>query len=168
MRRRRGSGGFCRDGNSGNGNVPEDGAFMGNIINLDITFFFQLANFLITLVVLNILLIRPVRRQIAERTDLTAGYLAEIERFNREAEAKLAACESAQAEARARAVAAREQLKAEGRAREQEILGAAQEEARGFLRASKEDVARQSKAALQSLRGRVEAFAAGAAARILG
>jgi F-type H+-transporting ATPase subunit b len=141
---------------------------MGNIINLDSTFFFQLANFLITLVVLNILLIRPVRRQIAARADLTAGYLAEIERFNGEAEARLAACESAQAEARAQAVIVRERLKAEGRAREQEILGAAQEEARSFLLASKEDVARQSKAAMRSLREQVDAFAAGAAVRILG
>ena len=73
------------------GTDPGMGAFMGNIINLDSTFFFQLANFLITIVVLNILLIRPVRRQIAERADLTAGYLAQIERFNGEAEARLAA-----------------------------------------------------------------------------
>ena len=62
----------------------------------------------------------------------------------------------------------REKLKAEGRAREQEILGAAQEEARSFLLASKEEVARQSKAVLRSLQGQVDVFAAGAAARILG
>jgi F-type H+-transporting ATPase subunit b len=140
---------------------------MGNIISLDITVFIQLANFLITIVVLNILLIRPVRRQIAERAELTAGYVAEIERFNKEAEDRLSAYEGAQAEARARAVAARERLKAEGRAGELEILGRAQAEARDFLLSSREDVARQSKAAMQTLEKQVSAFAAGAVARIL-
>jgi F-type H+-transporting ATPase subunit b len=141
---------------------------MGNIISLDSTVFIQLANFLITIVVLNILLIRPVRRQIAERAGLTAGYVAEIERFNGEAEARLSAYESAQAEARSQAVALREKLKADGRAREREILDAAQAEARAFLLASREDVARQSKAAMQTMGKQVDAFAAGAAAKILG
>jgi F-type H+-transporting ATPase subunit b len=141
---------------------------MGNIIDLDITVFIQLANFLITIVVLNILLIRPVRRHLAARAELTAGYAAEIERFRGEAQTRLNAYESALAEARAQAGAARERLKAEGRAREQEILGAAQVEARSFLLASKEEAARQSKTAMRTLMDRVDVFAAGAVAKILG
>ncbi|MDR2076069.1 MAG: hypothetical protein LBP61_03940 [Desulfovibrio sp.] len=141
---------------------------MGNIIALDSTLFIQLANFLITVVVLNILLIRPVRRKIAERAELTAGCVAEIEGFNTEAEARLAGYENAQAEARLQAFAARESLKAEGRARELEILGAAQAEARDFLLASREEIGRQSQEALRALEDRVQVFAAAAAAKMLG
>ncbi|MDR2161187.1 MAG: ATP synthase F0 subunit B [Desulfovibrio sp.] len=141
---------------------------MGNIISLDETFFFQLANFLITIVVLNFLLIRPVRRQIAERAALTAGQAADIERLAAEAQARLAAHESALAEARARAFALREEMKTQGRSREQDILEAAQAEARDFLDASREEVDRQSREAMQTLLAQVDVFAARAAAKLLG
>ena len=72
---------------------------MGNMIDLDVTIFVQLANFLITLVVLNYLLIKPVRDQIAARSALTSGYASDIERFTSQAEEKLSDSQTALQEA---------------------------------------------------------------------
>ena len=139
---------------------------MGNIIAVDETIFIQLANFLITVVVLNYLLIKPVRRQIAARREFALAHTSAIEAFSSEADAKITAYESALSEARAAAAAAREQLKNEGHVKEQEILGAAQTNAQNFLRASREDVSRETKAAMNTLMGQIDGYAAKAASKI--
>ena len=139
---------------------------MGNMIAVDETILIQLVNFLVTIVVLNYLLIKPIREQIANRRRFGQSHTESIESFTAEANAKLAAYEAALSEARANAAAARDIHKTEGRAKEQEIIGAAQTEAQKFLRASRDDVSRESKAAMEALLGQVNDFAARAASRI--
>ena len=139
---------------------------MGNIIAVDVTIFIQLANFLITVVVLNFLLIKPVRKQIASRREFALAHTDAIDAFTSDADTKIAAYESALAEARGTAAAAREQLKSEGHAKEQEILGAAQTDAQAFLRSSREEVSRETKAAMKTLTGQIDGFAAKAASKI--
>lgn len=141
---------------------------MDNMITLDSTLFIQLANFLITLVVLNFLLIKPVRQQIAARSALTSGYLSDIEKFNADAAAKVSSYESALAEARAKASLARDALKAEGQAQEQAMLQAAHSEAQAFLQSSKKQVAADAKAAMNTLLSQVNVYAAKAVDKILG
>lgn len=140
---------------------------MDNMIRLDATLFIQLANFLITLVVLNFLLIKPVRQQMSARSALTSGYLSDIEKFNADAAAKISSYEDALTEARARASMARDALKAEGQAREQAMLQAARAEAQAFLQSSKKQVAAESDAAMTALLSKVNAYAAKAADKIL-
>ena len=141
---------------------------MGNMINLDGTLFIQLANFLITLVVLNFLLIGPVRRQIAARSALTSGYLSDIEKFNADAATKVSTYESALADARTKASVARDALKAEGQAQEQAMVQAAHSEAQTYLRSSKEQTAADAKAAMKTLLSQVNVYAAKAVDKILG
>ena len=141
---------------------------MGNMINLDSTLFIQMANFLITLVVLNFLLIRPVRQQIAARSALTSGYLSDIEKFNAEAAAKVSAYEGALTEARAKASLARDALKAEGQAQEQAMIQAAHSEAQAYLHSAKEQTAADAKAAMKTLLSQVNVYAAKAVDKILG
>ena len=51
------------------------------MVDLNITLWIQLANFLVTLVVLNYLLISPIRKIIRKRKDNVEGLLGEIEAF---------------------------------------------------------------------------------------
>lgn len=139
---------------------------MGNIIEVDVTIFIQLANFLLTVVVLNYLLIKPIRKQIANRREFALAHTAEIEAFTADADGKLASYESALSEARTAAAVTREQIKTEGRAKEQEIIGTAQKDAQNFLRGARDDVSRESKAAMDALMRQIDGFAAKAASKI--
>ncbi len=141
---------------------------MGNLISFDQTFFIQLVNFLITLVVLNFLLIRPVRNQIAARKTLTEGYAADAARFAQEADVKLRSYEEALSAARVEAGKSRELAKKEGLREEQDLLAAAQADAQRFLQSSRSDVARQMKEAGDALAARVDSLAASAVSKILG
>ncbi len=141
---------------------------MGNMINLDHTIVIQLVNFLITIVVLNFLLIKPVRDQIAARKALTTGYAKDIEQFAADAAAKLSSYEASLAEARAQATVARDAIRAEGQSREHELVSSAHAEAQAFLNSSREQVAADAKAAMDTLLSQVNVFAAKAMSKILG
>ena len=141
---------------------------MDNMIDLDATLFIQLANFLITLVVLNYLLIKPVRERIASRKALTSGYEADIEKFSTAAAEKISGYEAALAEARAQASKNREGIKAQGMAREQELIQAAHTDAQAYLHSSREETAREAQAAMKTLLSQVNDLAAKAMSKILG
>lgn len=140
---------------------------MENMIELDQTLFIQLGTFLIALVVLNFLLIKPIREQIAARSAFIQGYMADIERFSTEASAKISSYESELSQAREDAGRTREALKAEGAAKEQQLLQAAHSEAQAFIKASKEQVAKDSEAAMKTLLSQVNDYAAKAMSKIL-
>lgn len=142
---------------------------MGDMISIDPTILgIQLINFLVTVIVLNYLLIRPVRAQIAARNSLIGGYSAQVEQFTTEATKKLVDYESALAAARTDATAAREALKAEGQTREQSLLAEAQADAQAFVQQERARTAADAKAAMASLLAQVDVFAGKAVAKILG
>ena len=141
---------------------------MDNMIEFDVTLFIQLANFLITLVALNYLLIKPIRQQIAARNALTSSYAADIEAFTSKASEKLSGYEAALAEVRAQAGQAREAIKSQGRAREREILHAANAEAHAYLHTSRAKAVKEVQAAMKTLLSQVNDLAAKAASKILG
>ncbi|MDR2489330.1 MAG: ATP synthase F0 subunit B [Desulfovibrio sp.] len=138
------------------------------MIDLDKTLLIQLANFLVTLVALNFLLIKPVRQQIADRNALTADCLADIEKCNAEAAAKVSAYENAVSEARSKASLARDALKAEGQTQEQATIHAAQAEAQRYLNSAKKQIAEDTHKATAALLSQVNAYAAKALDKILG
>ena len=142
---------------------------MGDMISIDkVILGIQLINFIITIVVLNYLLIRPVRSQIAARNSLIGGYAAQVEQFTTEASKKLSDYEAALAAARTEATAAREALKEEGQEREQALLAEAQADAQAFVQRERERTAADAKAAMGSLLAQVDVFAGKAVAKILG
>jgi F-type H+-transporting ATPase subunit b len=141
---------------------------MDNMIDLDVTIFIQLINFLIAIVALNFLLIKPVRQQIAERGAITANLAGAIEKFSAEASDKLSNYEASLAEARSQAALARDAIKAEGGAREQQLLQSAQAEAQAFLQSSRDETAKEAKAATDALISQVNTFAQQAMKKILG
>lgn len=138
--------------------------------NLDFnyTLLIQLANFLITLVVLNFLLIKPIREQIKQRKGLTDGFLNDISVFTSLAEEKLASYASELDKARQEAAATRDTQKNEGRSSEQAILQNAQQQAQQYLKESREKISAQVHAVEAELSGKIPAYAELVVSKILG
>ncbi|MBU1228817.1 MAG: ATP synthase F0 subunit B [Proteobacteria bacterium] len=138
------------------------------MIDIDKTFLIQLVNFLITIVGLNLLLIRPIRDMIQERNTLMADQVGKIEGFNSSAEEKLKSYQAAIDAARQEGLEVRKLMRAEGTGEEQQIMAAAGKEVSTTLKAAHEDIAAQVAGAKQALFADVEKFAQKATAKILG
>jgi F-type H+-transporting ATPase subunit b len=132
---------------------------MDNMISLDHSLFIQLLNFLIAVVVLNFLLIKPVRRQLAERKALTEQLVGEAEAFVGRAADKLLGYETALAEARAAAVQSRDAIKAESEAQQRETISKANDGAAAFLASSRRVCASERKAAGDTLLAGADKYA---------
>jgi F-type H+-transporting ATPase subunit b len=138
------------------------------MIELNITFFIQLVNFLIVLLVLNLILYRPIRGILKKRAEIMAGRLDEVERFTAQASEKMTAYEQELDKARRQAQDLRMNMKEEGYAEEKKLVEAASVEAGSILKAAKEKIASEKKSAIAALKAQVEKFAQMAAEKILG
>ncbi|RRD71804.1 MULTISPECIES: ATP synthase F0 subunit B [unclassified Desulfovibrio] len=137
------------------------------MLDINITFFFQLANFLIAVYILNILLIRPVRKIIKERKGVMNGMAEEAGSFEYQAEERLNNYEASLAGARQNAGLAREQGRALGAQEQQKLAGEAQQQARDILEKTRVSMQEQAKKALADLRGQTGAFSDSLARRLL-
>lgn len=134
----------------------------------DKTLLIQAANFLITVFVLNVLLIKPIREIIKKRKGLMADQLEKIEGFNADAEGKVADYEAQLAEARKEANDIRNSMKDEGTAQEQALMSAAGQEASGTIQAARAEIKTQVQGAMDQLTKDVDKFAEAATGKILG
>lgn len=137
------------------------------MIELNWTFFVQFANFVIILMVLNLVLYRPIRGIIRKRAEVMGQKLDSIEEFTAEAENKLADYKDALAEARAEAQCIRHTLREEGVAEEASVLHSAGEDVAKRMAAARRDIESQKDVALKSLRGTVSAYAKDVAEKVL-
>jgi len=138
------------------------------MIDIDSTFFIQLINFLITIVFLNALLIKPIREKIKERNTLMADQLSTIETFTSSADEKLKSYEQALDSARQQGLEMRKAMRTEGAGEEQQIMAAAGKEVAATLKAAQDEIATQVAGAKKALGVDVEKFALKATAKILG
>lgn len=138
------------------------------MIDLNVTFFIQLVNFLITLVVLNWLLVRPIRDVIKKRTETMSGLANEAQDFSAKARGKLDGYEEALAQARRKAAEERDSVKLAAQQEEKTIVDGAQQEAQTQLAQARQEIESQSQGALEALKAKVEPMAEQAAAKILG
>ena len=134
----------------------------------DKTIFIQAVNFLVTIFVLNVLLIKPIREIIKKRNGLMADQLEKIEGFNSNAEGKVADYETQLAAARKEANDIRANMKTEGTAEEQKLMSAAGEEASGTIQAARAEIKAEVKSAMDQLTKDVDKFAEAATGKILG
>jgi F-type H+-transporting ATPase subunit b len=138
------------------------------MLDVNLTLLIQLGNFIITLVVLNFLLIRPVRDIIRRRREIASGLLQDTENFLKDAEERLACYEEALVQARIQGAKHRESCKKEALRREDDILAEAQAETREFLLAMSEKTRKSAEAAEEELFKRIPDLAADAADALLG
>jgi F-type H+-transporting ATPase subunit b len=115
-------------------------------VGVDISMLIQMVNFLVTLLVLNFLLFRPIRRIVRERKEKIARSEAEIERVRLGAQEKLSMFESQL-----------EQARNEGAGKRLEV----RKRARG-------EIAGDATKARETLRAQSAAFASAVAEKILG
>ena len=128
------------------------------MIDLNITVWIQLVNFLVTLVVLNYLLISPIRKIIRKRKDNAEGLLGEIEAFNAESQQLLDEYESEIHKARDAAAIYRKDGKAMGEQQRARIFDAANKDAQTELRMTQSAVRADSGRALRALQGKMREF----------
>lgn len=138
------------------------------ILVLDKWIFVQVANFLIILVVLNAVLIAPIRRMLKLRAETIASQTSEIDGFTSSAEAKIKNYQASLEQARREAGTVRAGLREEGSVQEKAILEKAGEEASVSLKGARAQVASESKAALETMLAGVTGMADKAVAKILG
>lgn len=139
-----------------------------NIMNLDGWFFVQLANFIIILVVLNAVLVAPIRRILKVRAEAVAAQTSEIEGFTSSADGKVKGYQAALEQARREASVVRVGLREEGQVQEKAILEAAGSEAAETMKLARAKVSSESKAALDVMLAGVAGMAGKAASKILG
>ncbi|SKA80161.1 ATP synthase F0 subunit B [Desulfobaculum bizertense] len=138
------------------------------MIDLDITFFIQLVNFVVTLVVLNFLLIRPIREIIKKRNERMEGYVKDAEGFSAAATGKLEKYSAQLDAARHSGVEIRNGLRDEGVKEEQSIVGAATQKAAAQMKTEREAVAAEAKECMVQLKGQVSGLANNVVAKVLG
>ncbi|WP_029897291.1 ATP synthase F0 subunit B [Desulfohalovibrio reitneri] len=138
------------------------------MIDLDITIFIQLVNFLIMWFVLDLILFRPIRGIIRKRNEHMEQQMDTVEKFSGQATEKLKNYEAALAEARTAGAQERDRLKEEGLGKEQELVGAAQKDASAKVQASRQEISAEADKAKETLKADVRKLAEAATAKILG
>ncbi|WP_291320350.1 ATP synthase F0 subunit B [Desulfonatronospira sp.] len=138
------------------------------MIDLNITFFIQLVNFFIVLLLLNLILYKPIRGMLRKRAEIMNQKVEDVESFNSQADEKLKTYEKELEKARLKAQELRQEKKNEGLDTEKQIVQAASDEASSILQSAREKARKEKDSALTALKKQVDKFAGNAADRILG
>ena len=138
------------------------------MINLDIAFVFQLVNFLVLVLLLNVFLFKPIRKQLADRAALIDGAKLKSAAVDKEVQEKLASYEARMREIRAGAADERGALKKEAALQEAAIVEKARQEATETLASIKAKVATEAQEARRLLTASAEALSADICEKVLG
>ncbi|MCL1915717.1 MAG: ATP synthase F0 subunit B [Desulfovibrionaceae bacterium] len=136
-------------------------------VDLNITLVIQIVNFIVGLVVINLLIIRPVRGIIRQRLDLSDKLTKDAGRFANEADLRLARYESELETARAQAAGQRETVRVQAQEAGRSILEGAQSEAGLFLQRSRKEMEQEVETLRRALRGKISVLADRAVSRII-
>ncbi len=138
------------------------------VIDIDITLIIQIINFLVTLWIVNILIISPIRENLYKRRYMMDIDLKQSERLRNSAEKRLHERENILIEVREKISCDKRTLKENGEIKAGEILNKSNEQAVLIRNESAEQVRAQSQAALKVLEKQVPKFSKEALAKILG
>lgn len=140
------------------------------MVSIDITasLWFQIANFLVLIFLLNVVLYKPIRGILAERKAKIAQMNSEIDASVEGAAAKAQQLESDRAEARKAGASARDEIKAEARGKERELINAATAEMEQTVSKLRAQIAEEIGRARDQLKGEVQTFGVELASKILG
>ena len=137
------------------------------MIDLDFTAVIQFVNFLITMVVLNFLLITPIRKIIRQRKETMEEMQGAISTARVSSEEKLENYNKSLVDYRAEATRERESLRNEALSRERELTEAALADTQASLQKARADISAQVETALAELKQNVPNLAKEAASKIL-
>jgi F-type H+-transporting ATPase subunit b len=137
-------------------------------IDINASLFWQIANFLVLLLVLNYLLYKPIRGILRQRAEKVAQLSSDITSSQEGVKARQKEMEVELAEARADGAASRDEMKAEGHLKEREIIEAATKEMEAAVAKVREQITAEIGQAREQLKGQVQSFGVELAQKILG
>jgi len=138
------------------------------MMNIDGTLILQIANFLVLLVVLNIILYKPIRGILAKRDEEMASRQKMIDDYQGRVEDNEEAIESGMALARKEGYQEKESLKALGQDEEKGVLQEAGAAVERKLTAAKQEIEAKISAARETLESEISGFSNELAEKILG
>jgi F-type H+-transporting ATPase subunit b len=128
------------------------------MLELNKWFFAQLANFLLLLIILNIILFKPLLRIFKERDEGINGALNKAKSMDKEKDGIMAQIDAKLSEGRTRAKTTFEELSAQGMEIQKQALTAAQNEAAVLNNNAKAELGSAVEKARVSLKSDIEAF----------
>ncbi len=137
-------------------------------IEINASLLWQMANFIVLVIALNFLLYRPIRGILRKRAERMAALKGEITASRESLRAKQEELERRLAEARRQGVAVTEEMKAEGRARERELIEEATREMEQTVAKVRAEIQQELEQARAQLRDQVQNFGVELAQKILG
>ena len=129
------------------------------MISIDWTILVQFANFIVLMIVLNILLYRPLRNVMANRRETIDGSYDVAQSLESQIEEKMVRYEEKLQAAKQQGNQEKAALRQAGASEEAGIISKAREEATGRLQGVKEQVAESATVARQQLKSETEALA---------
>ena len=138
------------------------------MINLDITFIFQIVNFLVLMLVLNVLLYKPVRKLLADRAVEIAGGHEKAAALDLGVQEKMAQYEERLRDAKAKASEERGILKKAALAEESVLLEDARKDATDSVNALKGKVAKEAAEAREYLKEQTRSLSLEICEKVLG
>ncbi|MGD8983044.1 MAG: hypothetical protein PVH99_00240 [Desulfobacteraceae bacterium] len=134
----------------------------------NITFLFQIANFLILLFILNIILYKPIRKILGQRGNEVISFQEMIEDFQNRSEKESKALEENMASARSQGFKEKETLKSAGVEEEKVMVQQAISSAEEKIGKAKGEIDQDTAQARRSLEEEVRVFSQELAEKILG
>jgi F-type H+-transporting ATPase subunit b len=138
------------------------------VIELNLSFVFQVINFLLLLLILNIFLFKPIRKVLADRESELTGAREKAAAVDRDVAEKMASYESRLKEIKGKGSEEREALKKEAVAEEAKLLDAARAEAGTTLATIKQKVAKEAADARVALQEQAKVLSLEICEKVLG
>ncbi len=137
-------------------------------IDINASLLWQIANFLVLILLLNVILYKPIRGILKERAAKFAQLAGDISAGEEGAQAKAKELDDRRADSRRQGAALRDELKSEGRAKERELIQAATKEMEATVTKVRAEITAEIGKAREELKSQVQAFGVELAQKILG
>jgi F-type H+-transporting ATPase subunit b len=138
------------------------------VLQLNITLFIQIANFLVLLFVLNLVLYRPIRKILSRRKEEMGAFRGMIEGFQQKSADCANKIEEGTAETTKEGLRQKETMKSRGLEEEKNMLRKASSEAAGKMGQARQDLEEKLAALRQSLGKEMALFSREFAEKVLG
>jgi F-type H+-transporting ATPase subunit b len=138
------------------------------MVKIDMSLFIQIANFIFLIWAMNKVVYKPVRQMLAKRHEKISGLENTIVSSEEGVAAKDQALLSGIKEAREKGIREKEQLEAQARQAESELIEKINEKARVDLEQMREKIVSEAQDARQALQREIDRFADDICSKILG
>ncbi|MCL1985588.1 MAG: ATP synthase F0 subunit B [Betaproteobacteria bacterium] len=138
------------------------------MLDINITAIIQVVNFFIAIIVLNCLLIRPVRNIIRQRKTKLGDMLSSAEAFTSSADEQLAEYQNSLNRARQEAALTRADARADALREQQSLVAEANKRAQEYFVQAKETLLKEMQSTQAVLAGQVKPLADKAVSKVLG